>query len=258
MWVYAIPVLILGCVAGYFAARKSTIIYPGGAALLYRKGAYVKTLDAGHHVWLDAFKATRVITLPTQNTLVRNHNITVLTKDQFSFRISVAALMQIIDARLFFEGNALPKQIYGNEIIDTTIATDIINAAAVEIFGRRTLEEVLSDQSADFDVIASRLETVMAGVKVNEVLLTQLTLPPELRKMFTEAERARKEGSAALERARSEQASLRVLANAARLLNANPQLAELRRLHSMETAKGAKTFVLGSLSTIYPGNADSE
>ena len=67
--------------------------------------------------------------------------------------------------------------------------------------------------------------------------------------MFTEVERARREGLASLERAKSEQASLRALANAARNMAGNPQLAQLKMLQVMENAKGAKTFVLGDQGT---------
>ena len=64
--------------------------------------------------------------------------------------------------------------------------------------------------------------------------------------MFTEVERSRVEAEAALERARGEQAALRALANAARLIKDNPALANLRFLQTLETAPGAKTFVIGS------------
>jgi hypothetical protein len=42
----------------------------------------------------------------------------------------------------------------------------------------------------------------------------------------------------------TEQASLRALANAARSLRSNPELAHLRMLQTAETSKGAKTIVL--------------
>ena len=66
--------------------------------------------------------------------------------------------------------------------------------------------------------------------------------------MVTEAERARREGVAALERARGEQAALRALANAARLMKGNPELHALRVLQSLQAAPGraAPTLVLGA------------
>ena len=89
------------------------------------------------------------------------------------------------------------------------------------------------------------------------MLVTSITLPPETRKMFTEVERSKIEAEAALERARGEQASLRALANAARLIQNNPALANLRLLQTMEQTPGAKTFVLGS-DAVLPVNVAVE
>jgi regulator of protease activity HflC (stomatin/prohibitin superfamily) len=64
--------------------------------------------------------------------------------------------------------------------------------------------------------------------------------------MRAEVERSKMEAEASLERARGEQASLRALANAARLIKDNPALANLRFLQTLEQIQGAKTIVLGS------------
>ena len=69
-----------------------------------------------------------------------------------------------------------------------------------------------------------------------------VTLPPEIRRLFSEVERARLEGAAALERARGEQAALRSLANSARMLKGNPELMNLRLLQSVSgSAKASPT-----------------
>ena len=83
------------------------------------------------------------------------------------------------------------------------------------------------------------------GADVTKVLLTAINLPPETRKMFTDVERAKMEAQGALERARGEQAALRVLANAARLVSDNPALANLRLLQAIESSKGSTTIILG-------------
>ena len=58
--------------------------------------------------------------------------------------------------------------------------------------------------------------------------------------------KAKQEGQAALERARGESASLRNLVNAARVLEGNPALMNLRLMHSLSTAQNAgNTLVLG-------------
>jgi len=63
--------------------------------------------------------------------------------------------------------------------------------------------------------------------------------------------RARREGLAALERARGETAALRNLANAARMIEQNPHLLQLRTLQVMEHTMG-NTYVLGTTPPILP------
>jgi uncharacterized membrane protein YqiK len=60
-------------------------------------------------------------------------------------------------------------------------------------------------------------------------------LPGELRRATTETLLARENGKAELERARAEAASLRTLANAARLLDEHPALLQLRTVQAAAT-----------------------
>lgn len=75
--------------------------------------------------------------------------------------------------------------------------------------------------------------------------------------MVTEVERARREGEAALECARGEQAALRSLANAARLLKGNPELHALRVLQALAASPGKvpPTLVLGAGALLPTGSA---
>ena len=78
--------------------------------------------------------------------------------------------------------------------------------------------------------------------------------PGELRKIFSEVVKAQKEGQAALERARGETASLRNLANAARMIEGSPGLMNLRVLQTIANAAGGagNTFVMGVPQGIVP------
>ena len=67
--------------------------------------------------------------------------------------------------------------------------------------------------------------------------------PGDLKKVFSEVLKAKQEGQAALERARGESASLRNLANAARLLESNPALQNLRLMQSIGAP--GNTLVMG-------------
>jgi hypothetical protein len=81
-----------------------------------------------------------------------------------------------------------------------------------------------------------------------------LMLPADIRRVATEAARVKFEAAASLERARGEQAALRALNNAARLLKGNPELMNLRVLQALSASNGktAPTLVLSGGAGILP------
>ena len=84
------------------------------------------------------------------------------------------------------------------------------------------------------------------GVDVLAVEVKDVVFPPDLKRAFAEVLKAKHEGQAALERARGETAALRNLANAARVLEDNPALMNLRLMQSLSTSQNAgNTLVLG-------------
>jgi regulator of protease activity HflC (stomatin/prohibitin superfamily) len=87
------------------------------------------------------------------------------------------------------------------------------------------------------------------GLKLLAADLKDLMISGDLKKSFAQVVRARKEGEAALERARGETAALRSLANAARMLQDNPQLMQLRMLQAMGESAG-NTLVVGLPATL--------
>ncbi len=82
-------------------------------------------------------------------------------------------------------------------------------------------------------------------------------LPGEMKKVFTQVVKAQKEGQAALERARGETAALRSLANAARMMDDNPNLLQLRALQGLEVSSG-NTLMLGLPNGAVPVVKQSE
>jgi len=77
--------------------------------------------------------------------------------------------------------------------------------------------------------------------------------PGDLKKVFAEVLKAKQQGQAALERARGESAALSNLANAARLLESNPALQNLRLIQTIGTA--GTTLVMGVPSGFLPVSA---
>ena len=237
-------------------AREVTIIYPPNVGLRYRDGRFERELPPGRYVRVDPFKRAKIVNLSLAELPNQLGEITVLSQDQFSFRLALAPVLKITDARLYIESQSVSEQYSLSHFIASagghTALHWLVAAAAVEVVASRTLEQILADQALVGDAIQAKLADAIAGASVERILLTGINLPPETRKMFTDVERAKMEAQAGLERARGEQAALRVLANAARLVTDNPALGNLRLLQAIEASKSATTIVIGDASAL-PG-----
>jgi regulator of protease activity HflC (stomatin/prohibitin superfamily) len=254
-WILLVAAVITALVL--VSGLKRFVAQPGEVGLLYRNGAFVRELAPGAHRWFDQLGRTRVQRISLLPWALSPVPLDVISKDQFAFRIVVTPLVAVTDARAFHEGRRPPPAVPAgmaaympqfHETYDRLHAT--LAAAALHVVSLLTLEEFLAQQTESLAPAHAAVAEVLPGTRLDALLVTSVTLPPEVRKMFTEVERARREGLAQLERARGEQAALRALANAARTLADNPHLAQLRMLQTMENAKGAKTFILGK-----PGDA---
>ena len=96
----------------------------------------------------------------------------------------------------------------------------------------RQFDQLASQRAAIAGELREALATEVAaiGLQVHGAALKDVMLGAELRKALAAVALARQDGLAALEKARGEQATLRVLANAARLLAEQPALAQLKGL----------------------------
>ena len=229
--------------------QRHVIIYPGQIGLLIRDGRIERTLVEGRHGWWDwSGTRTHVLVAPTTPQLIGVYQIELMTADHFSFRMHVAVHARLADAAAYYAslGSSMREHLtLAGPILSFGQVATYVAAAWRDAVSKQTLEEFLADPQADADTVSAALATALPGGEMTGMAITQITMPPEVRKMFTEVERARREGLAQLERARSEQAALRALANAARSLVDNPGLERLRMLQTMESAKGNKTFILG-------------
>jgi regulator of protease activity HflC (stomatin/prohibitin superfamily) len=247
-----ILLLILGLVALALLlnARRVTTIYPPNVGLLYRDGRFRRQLEPGRYSLFDPLKRTRIVQVSTAPLPLYLAEFTVVSRDQFSFRISLSPVVEVVDARAFAESQPPAET---NRFVPSlpvvashSALQPLTAAAALEAVGSIALRDLFADARLVSDAVQAKLEGAIPGAAVRQVLMTSITLPPETRRMFTEVERSKLEAEASLERARGEQASLRALANAARLVKDNPALANLRFLQTLEQAPGAKTIVLGA------------
>ncbi len=214
---------------------KTETVYEWEKALLYVDGAFQRILPAGRHRLFALGRRVQVFRVANYPTYYPSGAIEVITADRFALRLGVAVMARICDPRAAVEGQSQYHQALLLAVAE----------AAVALVSERSLDDLISQRADLSAALLDRLAGKVAELEIQAVTIQSLTLPPEVRRMLTEVERARQEGAAALERARGEHASLRSLANAARLLKDNPELMRLRTLQAVSpTGKGA-TLVLG-------------
>ena len=169
-----------------------------------------------------------------------------LSADGFLPRLTAIVEFTVVDAHL-----AVTRQEQGyaaavQQAVQFALRTSCAARAAEEL-ARAPREEL------DAELLAAVVQDCEGmGLAISSVRLLNVILPADLRRLITGVEKARREGQAALERAHAEQAALRALANAARMLRNNPELQNLRLLQAIGGAGAPVTIVLGTPAGIVP------
>jgi regulator of protease activity HflC (stomatin/prohibitin superfamily) len=226
--VLAIAVVVL---AGRF--RRVTI-YEYQVGLRYRNGRFVDRLQAGTHWIFLPSDAVKILDARASAPVVPGQEL--VTSDGITVKISLAVQQRIADP-------VVAMHSVDNYIVATYTAVQV---ALREAVGSMTIDDVLArrDEIGD-EVLRRSIEVARAvGVDLLSIDVKDLMLPPASKKLFAQVVEARQRGLAALEKARGETAALRSLANAARMVEANPSLLQLRLLQQLESTSG-NTVILG-------------
>jgi regulator of protease activity HflC (stomatin/prohibitin superfamily) len=236
---FMIGVAIFALIFGYAFLkdlRRAFLVPQGYAGLLYHKGKFIEVLNAGrhirwgHHFTLDAQDVRKA------SLLVAGQD--VLTADNVGLKLSLLVTYQVTDpAKAAHETQNWQGDLYN--------ATQIALRAVV---GGVAVEALLNQRLEIGAQLLARVqpEAAKIGINVLAVEVKDVMFPADLKRAFSDVLKAKQEGQAALERARGESASLRNLANAARVLEGNPALMNLRLMQSLSAAQNAgNTLVLG-------------
>ena len=222
--------------------RHEFIVTDGFAGLIYHEGKLSETLAAGRHVRWG--KHYRLAVVDVRKTLLQVAGQEVLSADNVGVKLSIVLTTQIVDA-------AKSMQAADNHATHIYSATQIaVRAVVAGVTMEALLTERVAIGAALRELIAPQAETV--GVQLHAVEVRDVMLPGELRKAFSEVLKAKQEGQAALERARGESASLRNLANAARLMENQPALATLRFLQTLGHSNAGQMVVMNDMSAFAP------
>jgi len=216
--------------------RRAFDVPEGWAGLVYQHGLYVRRNNAGRHVVWGRGWTMNLIDLRKASLLVAGQD--VLTADSVSLKISLLVTYKVTEpVKAAHETQNSLSDLYNAAQLALRA---VVNAVAVEALLNQRLE------------IGAHLlarvqpETAKIGINVLAVEVKDVMFPAELKRAFADVLKAKQEGQAALERARGESASLRNLANAARVLEGNPALMNLRLMQSLSAAQNAgSTLVVG-------------
>jgi regulator of protease activity HflC (stomatin/prohibitin superfamily) len=212
---------------------RRVVVQQWQRAVMFRRGALVGVLEPGaHRRWQRGYALRTVdvrpwvLTVPTQE---------VPTADGVTVKVTVVGRVRVDNpAALVTATQDATAEIY--------LAVQI---AVREVIARTTVDELLVGRGDAAQLTASLRGAEDTGLAVESLEVKDIVLPTELKRAQAEVLLARAEGLAALERARGETASLRSLANAARLAADNPALLQLRLLQQLGNSTG-HTVVVGA------------
>ena len=216
--------------------RHAYLVPEGYVGLLYHKGKFSEVLGAGRHIRWGRHFTLGVNDTRKTSLLVAGQD--VLTADNVSLKLSLLVTYQVIDpVRAAHETQNWQGDLY-----------NAAQLALRAVLGGVAVEALLNQRLEFGTRLLARVqpEALKIGINVLAVEIKDVMFPAELKRAFADVLKAKQEGQAALERARGESAALRNLANAARVLEGNPALMNLRLMQSLSSAqKSGSTLVIG-------------
>ncbi len=225
-------IILLGLIILLTGVRQTTV-FEHERALLYRFGKFQRVLNPGQHWYFPLGHHIQKVDVRARFASILGQE--VLTADNVSLKISLAANYKIEDPY-----RAVNQTFNYNEALYLMLQLqlrDLVGSIAVDdlLEKRKELGDLLLEKA--------RPQAAEIGLALLAVGLKDIMFPGELKNIFAQVVNARKEGLAALERARGESAALRNLANAAQLLENNPALLQLRLIQALGSSSG-NTLVL--------------
>jgi regulator of protease activity HflC (stomatin/prohibitin superfamily) len=229
----AVAAVLVVTIVVKYGVRRVTV-YEFERGLKYVRGRFRVVLPPGQYWYWPWFTAVRKLDVRPRFASITGQE--VLSSDGVTLKVSLAANYEIekpdmaINTVQDFQGamhlqlQLTLRQIVGAVDIDSLLATrDEISKKLIELTEAKARE---------------------LGLRLISVGLKDIMFPGKLKEVFAQVVSARKEGLAALEKARGETAALRNLANAAKMIESNPGLMQLRMLQTFSGSSG-NTLVLG-------------
>lgn len=202
--------------------------------LRYVNGRFRGLLEPGTYVYLRPTTEIRVLDARPTWLLVEGQEVP--TADGVPVKVSLAARHVVGDAVTMVTADQDARRALYLEL----------QLALREAIAGRTVDEALGARTAIGGELLERCmpHATALGMELITVAVRDVMVPGELKRAYASVIAARKDGEAALERARGETAALRSLANSSRLLEDNPGLLRLRAIQQIGQS-GGNTIMLG-------------
>jgi regulator of protease activity HflC (stomatin/prohibitin superfamily) len=192
----------------------------GQRAVVQRDGTVLAVLDAGRHRLPWPFWRRRVDVVDVRERLLLVTGQEVAAADVPGVKVSAVARWSVEDPVAFLVQSSAAEE---DLRLHVQLAVRDWAAAA-------PVEELVAGRAGAGAVMTASVAPGVArlGIAVTEVTVRDVVVPGELRRAALAVAAARQEGLAELERARAQTASMRALANGARVLEDHPGLLQLR------------------------------
>ena len=213
---------------------RRIVIFEYQRGLKYRKGRFQATLTAGQY-WIVP-PTTHITAVDVRPQFITIPGQEVISADGVTLKISIAAEYEVADPAIAINKNANYQGAFYL----------VLQMAVREIVGREKVDAIIESRASLSGRIGelTRDKIASLGLRLISAEVKDVMLPGELRRTFSQVVKAQKEGLAALERARGESAALRNLANAAKMMEDNPNLLQLRALQTLGDSTG-NTILFG-------------
>lgn len=240
---------------GYFNPRQYSsgvvTIFEYERGLLYSSGVFLRVLNPGRHrIWAFSHRHITVIDV-RQNTLSVLGQKT-FTSEPLPVTVNLGVDWRIVDPAVAVHASQnLQAKLY--EHTQREARTLIAKATVVELIGDRTSFNAALTESL-------RPHGEELGLQILSAELLDLILAPSTRELVGKEAETRMRARAALAGAREEVATLRAMANAARILRDHPEIARLRELDLMAefSRRPGNSLVLGAQSPLVKAPRTSE
>jgi len=239
--------LLLGALGRRLAQGQT--VYDHDLALRIVDGRMAGRAPPGRYRNLLPWRHQEIVAYDGRPTVLPLTGQEMLSADGAAVKLTMLATYRITSAEAAHQArlSRFPTAAYPDALYAA------LQVALREAVAALTLDEIIEKRAAIGaavrDACAERLAAM--GAALEAVELRDVMLSGELKQAYAQLLVARKQGQAALERARGETAALRSLSNAARLAADNPALLPMRALQAVAESKG-NTFVLGLPGAVLP------